>query len=146
MAQLNPESARGQNCNSTTEHTRGFAGRSNWIDLRKGVEEVCTGAEPESVSGNCDLGSTGHWPVPSGDSPDGMGRASPANEDGLMPRAAWLVSVGGSPTGTGESPVLRIFQTRPQFIPLLGQETVRRPDSPGNSVPTRRPAGRLPQR
>jgi len=50
--------------------------------------------------------------VPSGDSPDGMGRTSPANEDGRILGAAWLVPVGGSPTGTGGSPVLPIFQTR----------------------------------
>ena len=66
----------------------------------------------ESVSGNRVLGSTGHWPVPSGDSPDGMGRASPTNEDGLLLGATTLVPVGGSPTGTGGSPVLPIFQTR----------------------------------
>src|SRR5213594_3203840 len=65
-----------------------------------------------SVYANCGLGSTGHWPVPSGDSPDGMGRASPANEDSLILGAALLVPVGGSPTGTGGSPVPPIFQIR----------------------------------
>src|SRR5436309_7530944 len=64
----------------------------------------------KSVYANCGLGSTGHWPVPSGDSPDGMGRASPANEDSLILGAALLVPVGGSPTGTGVSPVLPIFK------------------------------------
>src|SRR5438093_3772730 len=43
-----------------------------------------------------------------------MGRTSPANEDGRILGAAWLVPVGGSPTGTGGSPVLPIFQTRSQ--------------------------------
>src|SRR5438093_6114433 len=66
----------------------------------------------ESVFGNCALGSTGHWPVPSGDSPDGTGRASPANPGGQLRAAALLVPVGGSPTGTGGSPVPPIFQTR----------------------------------
>jgi len=65
-----------------------------------------------SVFGNCLMGSTGHWPVPSGDSPDGTGRASSANEDSQVLGVALLVPVGGSPTGTGESPVLPIFQTR----------------------------------
>ena len=50
--------------------------------------------------------------MPSGDSPDGMGKASLANEDGLLLGAATLIPVGGSPTGTGGSPVLPIFQTR----------------------------------
>src|SRR5213593_3654175 len=66
---------------------------------------------PKSVFGNCVLGSTGHWPVPSGDSPDGMGSASAANKDSLLLGSALLVPVGGSPTGTGGSPVLPIFQT-----------------------------------
>jgi len=50
-------------------------------------------------------GSTGHWPVPSGDSPDGRGLASPTNEDGVILGPASLIPVGGSPTGTGGSPV-----------------------------------------
>src|SRR5213593_1605031 len=66
----------------------------------------------KSVFGNCVLGSTGHWPVPSGDSPDGMGSASAANKDSLLLGSALLVPVGGSPTGTGGSPVLPIRQTR----------------------------------
>src|SRR5206468_7911851 len=65
----------------------------------------------KSVFGNCVLGSTGHWPVPSGDSPDGMGSASAANKDSLLLGSALLVPVGGSPTGTGESPMLPIFKT-----------------------------------
>src|SRR5881409_3346294 len=59
----------------------------------------------KSVFGNCVLGSTGHWPVPSGDSPDGMGSASAANKASLLLGSALLVPVGGSP-------VLPIFQTR----------------------------------
>jgi len=79
---------------------------------------------PESVFGNW-LGSTGHWPVPSGDSPDGTGRASPAHDDGLLVGAAAPacaaeaamarrrpVPVGGSPTGAGQWPAPPIFQIR----------------------------------
>src|SRR5881397_679105 len=69
----------------------------------------------QSVDGNC-VGSTGHWPVPSGDSPDGMGSASAANKDSLLLGSALLVPVGGSPTGTGGSPVLPIFQTRSKSV------------------------------
>jgi len=41
-----------------------------------GVAVEHAGRSTQSVFGNCRLGSTGHWPVPSGDSPDGTGRAS----------------------------------------------------------------------
>src|SRR5213594_3392616 len=63
-----------------------------------------------SVSGHWILGSTGHWPVPSGDSPDGMGRTPPTNDEDLLRGAALLIPVGGSPTGTGGSPVLPFFK------------------------------------
>jgi len=63
------------------------------------------------------LGSTGHWPVPSGDSPDGTGRASPADDDGLLVWAAAPVPVGGSPTGAGQWPAPPIFQTRSTATP-----------------------------
>jgi len=46
---------------------------------RKGCE---TGAR--SVFENSVLGSTGHWPVPSGDSPDGTGATVRANGHGLF--------------------------------------------------------------
>src|SRR5258708_16691790 len=42
------------------------------------IEVVAISAE--SVSGNSYCGSTGHWPVPPGDSPDGTGSAPAANE------------------------------------------------------------------
>jgi len=76
------------------------------------IGDACLAALLKSVSENSILGSTGHWPVPSGDSLDGTGRASPTNEIGLLLGAAMLVPVGGSPTGTGGSPVPPIFQTR----------------------------------
>jgi len=63
-----------------------------------------------------ELGSTGHWPVPSGDPPDGTGRttalqaSSPTSKGG-----ASVIPVGGSPTGTGGSPV------PPKFFAVLVQ-------------------------
>src|SRR5881296_2693837 len=80
------------------------------VGLQSGLSAHALITKTQSVYANCGLGSTGHWPVPSGDSPDGMGRASPANEDSLILGAALLVPVGGSPTGTGVSPVLPIFK------------------------------------
>src|SRR6266566_5133263 len=59
-------------------------------------------------------GSTGDPPVPSGDSPDSMGVAVRANGDGLFPGWLSAVPVGGSLTGTGESPALPVFKTRSQ--------------------------------
>src|SRR5436190_5341365 len=49
-------------------------------------------------------GSTGHWPVTSGDSPDGTreARTSGAGSDVSVA----TIPVGGSPTGAGESPAL----------------------------------------
>src|SRR5213593_1737524 len=82
---------------------------------------------PKSVFGNCVLGSTGHWPVPSGDSPDGMGSASAANKESLLLGSALLVPVGGSPTGTGGSPVLPIFQTRSQSCGRLARSPAAKP-------------------
>ena len=55
------------------------------------------------------FGSTGDPPVPSGDSPEGMGAMVRANQDSLFPRVLCAVPVGGSPTGAGESPALPIF-------------------------------------
>ena len=39
---------------------------------------------PKSVFENSGAGSTGHWPVPSGDSPDGTGKTPPTNQDRLF--------------------------------------------------------------
>jgi len=51
-------------------------------------------------------GSTGHWPVPSGDSPDGTGK-TPVMESGRSGSTrVSVIPVGESPTGTGGSPVL----------------------------------------
>jgi len=57
-------------------------------------------------SRNCvEQGSTGYQPVPSGDSPDGMGAASNLKESVTASLRVPSIPVGGSPTGTGESPV-----------------------------------------
>ena len=66
----------------------------------------------QSASGNPFLGSTGHWPVPPGDSPGGTGSAPGGNKDGPFERSRLNLPVGESPTGTGESPMLPIFRTR----------------------------------
>ena len=75
-----------------------------------------SGAEPrrecQSLSGNSLLGRTGHWPVPPGDSPGVMGSVPRGNEDGSFAKSRRALPVGGSPTGTGGSPVLPIFRTR----------------------------------
>jgi carbon starvation protein len=68
-------------------------------------------APSKSLSENSVLGSTGYQPVPSGDSPDGMASASAANLDARFPAATSPFPVGGSPTGTGESPAPPIFRT-----------------------------------
>jgi myxalamid-type polyketide synthase MxaC len=65
----------------------------------------------ESLSENWVLGSTGYQPVPSGDSPDGMASASPANLDARLPATTSAIPFGGSPTGAGESPAPPTSQT-----------------------------------
>src|SRR5258708_7689408 len=69
----------------------------------------------KSVAANPFLGSTGHWPVPPGDSPGGTRSAPGGNRDGPFERSCLDLSVGESPTGTGESPVLPIFRTRSEL-------------------------------
>jgi internalin A len=58
------------------------------------------------------IGSTGDPPVPSGDSPDGTGRASFTNRRSVAIAAASTIPIGGSPTGAGESPALPIQKRR----------------------------------
>ena len=58
-----------------------------------------------TVFATAGLGSTGHWPVPPGDSPGGR---ADTLQSGAVPLSAGVhraVPFGGSPTGTGESPV-----------------------------------------
>jgi signal transduction histidine kinase len=71
-----------------------------WFPTTGGV----VGIDPESVSGNRALGSTGHWPVPSGDPPDGTGKPFSPGDDARSGDSTLSVSVGGSPTGAGGSP------------------------------------------
>ncbi len=51
-------------------------------------------------------GSTGHWPVSSGDPPDGTERVQRTAVKVPFPRCATPISVGESPTDAGESPAL----------------------------------------
>src|SRR6266516_6674943 len=66
---------------------------------------VLLGKEQETIG-------TGDPPVPSGDSPDGMGVTIRANGEGLFPRLLSAVPVGGSLTAAGESPALPLLETR----------------------------------
>ena len=59
------------------------------------------------------LGGTGHWPVPSGDSPDGTERLA--------------IPVGGSPTGTGRGARSTHFKNTPWDRMRLPHCAVKRP-------------------
>jgi superfamily II RNA helicase len=59
-----------------------------------------------------DLGSTGHWPVPPGNLPGGMGETARLHLDAPAAIDAAAIPVGGSPTGTGGSPVLPRKRTK----------------------------------
>ena len=62
------------------------------------------------------MGSAGDSPAPVGDSPTGTAPSHVANRPFSLPRTVVSVPSGGSPDGTGGSPVLpeTIFQTRSQ--------------------------------
>ena len=62
-------------------------------------------AVPQSKACVEQEGSTGHWPVLSGDSPDGTGVGVQRQGDVAGSLGASTIPVGGSPTGTGGSPV-----------------------------------------
>src|SRR5262245_15520807 len=51
-------------------------------------------------------GSTGHWPVALGDSPGGNAEISRRSSDAVVQDIGAAIPLGGSPSGTGESPVL----------------------------------------
>ena len=51
------------------------------------------------------LVGTGHWPVPAGDSPGGTEKGPARKNDVLSQITTSAIPVGGSPTGTGGSPV-----------------------------------------
>ena len=60
--------------------------------------------------------STGHWPVPDGDSPDGTATTLRLRKDEAFLDFASLVSVGGSPA-------LPVFQTRSETRGLATRQT-----------------------
>jgi len=77
----------------------------------------------ESVFENSVLGSTGHWPVPSGDSPDGTAATARANGGGLFATLLVEVPVGESPTRAGGAtrlcrPTTRRTERERQFEPM----------------------------
>jgi superfamily II DNA or RNA helicase len=76
------------------EHTK-----RAWQLFRSLVERKIVEIVPE------DLGSTGHWPVPPGDSPGGMEPTPPAYSGFVAPNDAFSIPAGGPPAGTGGSPV-----------------------------------------
>jgi len=61
---------------------------------------------PKKFLAKLKVGSTGHWPVPPGDSPGGTAVMSADNSVRASNSSRLSISVGESPTGTGESPVL----------------------------------------
>ena len=93
------------------------------------LTEACPGArvcaqeharttESEFLSGafaslfeKVDLAGTSYQLVPSGDSPDGRGRAFPATLDSGFVASVPPLSFGGSPTEAGESPAPQILKT-----------------------------------
>ena len=74
-------------------------------------EVAAQATDAKSLSEKPFPGSTGHWPVPSGDSPDGTA-VTPGLRRSLVSET-WPgpVPVGGSPTGAGGSPAPPGFQT-----------------------------------
>ena len=128
-------------CESGERFRTIFRARSAVADCRYSCARILRPSS-QSVFGNW-LGSTGHWPVPTGDSPDGTGRASPANAGGLLVGAAAAVPVGGppprrsgygraggSPTGAGQWPAPHIFQTRSKPPGTLSLRTLKAHDLP----------------
>jgi len=76
--------------------------------------------------GDCLLGSTGHWPVPSGDSPDGMeGRLKPATTRSnlnICCRSAGRVAQRHSPERFGGYATHCRFEILPSCEPLSNSE------------------------
>jgi NAD kinase len=79
-------------------------GSTGWL------KSLLTGAAAITQSAESVLGSTGHWPVPSGDSPDGIGVMAGDRLREIAPH----VPVGGSPTASGGSPGLPMKARRKQ--------------------------------
>ena len=74
---------------------------ATWIDRRSEERLAKLQGMPEKST----KGRTGDSPVPSGDSPDGTVRTPLNNPHAVSVAAAPAIPVGGSPTGTGGSPV-----------------------------------------
>jgi hypothetical protein len=64
-------------------------------------------------------GGTGHWPVPSGDSPDGMAATSECKQACSCFSSITPSSLGESPSGTGGSPV----PPNPKMLAILVEDT-----------------------
>ena len=87
-----------------------------------------------------ELGSTGHWPVPPGDSPGGTGgsREKFRTSSGMRNRSR--VPFGGSPNGAGESPAPPISEST--FLADLAEAVIgQRLGESGNLEPA--PSHRL---
>ena len=90
------------------ENNVGFSQRAN-VPIEPRLSEQWFLKYPSvEQSRNCVVqeGGTGHWPVPSGDSPDGTAAASATKSATTGGNATSpSIPVGGSPTGTGGSPM-----------------------------------------
>ncbi len=79
-----------------------------------------------------ETGGTGDWPVPSGDPPGGMGWTHPRGGAANDNASALHVPCGGSPRGTGGSPVLPAHEcshsSRLAFHPGSGSERKNWPE------------------
>ena len=92
------------------------------------------------------LGSTGHWPVPSGDSPDGMAGGVETKPAVLLPKPTAAVPLGESPSEAGGSPALSkpneyhpgaLGQTRPTKPFDIAFLDVRMPGMNGDELARR---------
>src|SRR5260370_28204514 len=125
MGRRLPQDKRGDAPRHADPSENGLTFPNIYVIYRAAMENMQTRAlrrghrgAAQSLSGNSLLGRTGHWPAPPGGSPGGMGSARRGNEDGSFAKRRRALPVGGSPTGTGGSPVLPIFQTGSQNRPI----------------------------
>jgi DNA ligase-1 len=79
-------------------------GESQRLEAWPAWTDSVTTAPTQNPPADSVLGGTGYPPVPSGDSPDGIGRASTTDDAARFPAAASSIPVGGSPTEVGGSP------------------------------------------
>ena len=111
---------QGENHSSSGVIVSTGLGSTGWL------KSLLTGAAAITHTAGSVLGSTGHWPVPSRDSPDGIGVTAAANRR----NALGPVPVRGSPTGAGGSPAPPIFKTGSQRF-VEAQELLRDPVGSG---------------